>query len=58
MEKVAGEQYLLAIEWHFPQKSFKFSENLNCGINLLFNVRGFKLVNFAILDLLFLFMAF
>ena len=57
MEKVVGEQ-CLALQQHFPYKSFKFSENSNCRINFLFNAKGFKLGHFGIFDALFLFLAF
>ena len=39
-------------------KTSKFSENLNCRINLLFHSRGLKLGHFGIFDALFLFLAF
>jgi len=52
MEKVVGEQGL-ALQQHFPYKSFKFSENSSCHINLLFNARGVKLGHFGIFDALF-----
>ena len=57
MEKVAGEQDL-ALHQHFPYKSSKFSENSNCGINLLVNSWGLKLGHFGIFDALCPFLAF
>ena len=44
-ENVVAEQGL-ALQQHFPYKSFKFSQNTNCRINSLFNARGLKLGNF------------
>ena len=43
MENVAGEQDLAT----FPIQNFKFSENSNCRINLLFHYRGLKLGHFG-----------
>ena len=57
METVAGEQDL-ALQQYFPYKTSKFSENSNCGINLLFHSRGLKLGHFGIFDSLFPFLAF
>ena len=57
MEKLVGEQDL-ALQQHFTQMSSKFSENLNCCINLLFNARGFNLGHLGICDMLFPFLAF
>jgi len=57
MEKVVGEQDF-AFQQHFPYKSSKFSENLNCRINLLFNSKVFKLGYFGIFDALFPFLVF
>ena len=57
MEKHVGEQDL-ALQQHFTQMPFTFSENSNCCINLLFNARGFKLGHFDIFDMLFPFLAF
>ena len=57
MENVAGEQGL-ARQQHFPNKTSKFSENLNCRINLLFHSRGLKLDHYGIFDALFPFLAF
>ena len=57
MEKVVGEKDL-ALQQHFSYKSSKFSENSNCRVNLLLNVRGLKLDHFAIFDALFLFLTF
>jgi len=57
MEKVVGEQGL-ALQQHFPHKPFKFSENSNYLINLLFNSRRLKLGHFGIFDVLFPFLAF
>ena len=42
MEKVVGEQDL-ALQQHVARKSSKFSENSNCHINLLLNVRASNL---------------
>ena len=57
MEKVVEEQGL-ALQQHFPHKSFKFSENSNYGINLLVFSWGLKLGLFGIFDALFPFLAF
>jgi len=57
MEKVVGEQGL-ALQQHFPYKSSKFSENLNCRMNLLFNSWGLKLGHFGTFDALFPFLPF
>jgi len=42
MEKVAEDQDL-ALQQHFAYKSFEFSENSNCDINLFLNPRGLNL---------------
>jgi len=52
MEKVVGEQGNI----NFPYKSYKFSENSNYRVNLLFNGRGLKLGHFGFFDVLFLFL--
>jgi len=57
MERVVGEQDL-ALQQHFQYKSSKFSENSNCGINLLVHSWGVKLGYFGIFDALFPFLAF
>jgi len=57
MENAAGEQDL-AFQQHFTYKSFIFSENSKCCINLLFNSRGLKVGHFDIFDALFPFLAF
>ena len=57
MEKVAEEQDL-ALQQHFPYKSYNFSENSNWRINLLFNASGLKLGHYGIFDMLFPFLAF
>jgi len=43
---------------HFPYKSSKFSENLNCRRNFLLHVSSIKLAHFAIFDTLFPILAF
>ena len=53
-KNVDGEQGV-ALQQHFPYKSSKFSENLNCRINLLFYATGLKLGHLGIFDALFLF---
>ena len=55
MEKAFGEQGLAFLQ-HFLLISPKFSENLNCHINIVFNARGLKLGTFAIFDMLFPFL--
>ena len=57
MENVAGEQDL-ALQQHFPYKSYKFSENSNCHINLFLHSKGLKLGPLDIFDALFPFLAF
>ena len=55
MENVTGEQDL-GLQQHFPKISSKFSKNLICRINLLFNARGFKLGHCAVFYMLFPFL--